>query len=204
MKTESLMRVSAFDLDQARRAGKKVCLIAYDLIADVQRRGRTPLGVLRNLADYGTILDTQFDLDSVGTLDDEPSNKIMLEVGFASVLDTRSLSRILSLDPSHIRVIEEDALAEVKAIPSVQVPAEVAPAPLRPEVAEPAAKAAQASQASQGDTTIRLNVGLLDSLMTLAGELVLSRNQLNDAIANKDDKGIGAGAHRLSMVTSEL
>jgi two-component system chemotaxis sensor kinase CheA len=209
MKTENLMRVSAFDLDQARRAGKKVCLIAYDLIADVQRRGRTPLGVLRNLADYGTILDTQFDLDSVGTLDDEPSNKIMLEVGYASVLDARSLGRVLSLDPSHIRVIEEDALAEVKASPSVlasaeAAPVEVAPAPLRPEVAEPAAKAAQASQTSQGDTTIRLNVGLLDSLMTLAGELVLSRNQLNDAIANKDDKGIGAGAHRLSMVTSEL
>ena len=32
------------------------------------------------------------------------------------------------------------------------------------------------------EATIRLNVSLLDSLMTLAGELVLSRNELNEAV----------------------
>lgn len=40
--------------------------------------------------------------------------------------------------------------------------------------------------------------------MTLAGELVLSRNQLNDAVQNHDQRGIRAGAHRISLVTSEL
>ncbi len=51
---------------------------------------------------------------------------------------------------------------------------------------------------------MRLNVVLLDSLMTLAGELVLGRNQLNEAVRNGDSQGIGAGAHRVSLVTSEL
>jgi two-component system chemotaxis sensor kinase CheA len=54
------------------------------------------------------------------------------------------------------------------------------------------------------ETTIRLNVSLLDSLMTLAGELVLSRNQLNESLARKDERGIRSGAQRVSLVTSEL
>jgi two-component system chemotaxis sensor kinase CheA len=202
-RTESTMRASAFDLDQARRAGKGIYRIEYDLIDDIQRRGRTPLEVFRSLADYGTVLDAHFDLELVGTLDAEPSKKLPLDVCCASELDASSLSRVLHLDPTRIRVIEETGLANTLRPPDVpEVPAPVSP--LRPEAAEPAAKAAPPPQFGQGDVTIRLNVGLLDSLMTLAGELVLSRNQLNDAIANKDEKGIGAGAHRLSMVTSEL
>jgi two-component system chemotaxis sensor kinase CheA len=49
-----------------------------------------------------------------------------------------------------------------------------------------------------------LNVALLDSLMTLAGELVLSRNQLNESLARRDERGIRSGAQRVSLVTSEL
>jgi two-component system chemotaxis sensor kinase CheA len=206
---KSTMRASAFDLDQTRRAGKGIYLIEYDLIDDIQRRGRTPLEVLRNLADYGTILDAHFDLGSVGTLDAEPSKKLPLNACYASQLDVSALSRVLHLDPTHIRLIQEaDTSNTAAAAPDVHVGAPVvqfAPPPPRPEVAAgPAVKANQPQQASHGDATIRLNVSLLDSLMTLAGELVLSRNQLNEAIANKDEKGIGAGAHRLSMATSEL
>jgi two-component system chemotaxis sensor kinase CheA len=54
------------------------------------------------------------------------------------------------------------------------------------------------------EATIRLNVELLDSLMTLAGELVLSRNQLSEAVSSDDNAGIRAAAHRLSLVTSEV
>ena len=54
------------------------------------------------------------------------------------------------------------------------------------------------------ETTIRLNVSLLDSLMTLAGELVLSRNQLNESLSRKNEQGIRSGAQRISLVTSEL
>ncbi|HEY2013378.1 MAG TPA: chemotaxis protein CheW, partial [Bryobacteraceae bacterium] len=49
-----------------------------------------------------------------------------------------------------------------------------------------------------------LNVTVLDSLMTLAGELVLSRNQLNESLSRQDERGIHSGAQRVSLVTSEL
>jgi two-component system chemotaxis sensor kinase CheA len=55
-----------------------------------------------------------------------------------------------------------------------------------------------------GDTTLRVNVALLELLMNLAGELVLGRNQLNDAIARSDLDAIRLGGQRVGAVTSEL
>ena len=79
--------------------------------------------------------------------------------------------------------------------------------PSFPESAETVSKSlpiAPGAQAVPMETTVRLNVALLDGLMTLAGELVLGRNQLNEAVRSGDKQGIGAGAHRISLVTSEL
>ena len=81
------IQVSAFDLSQARKGGKFIYLIEYDLIHDIQRRGKTPWEVFKSLIQCGTILETVFDLDSAGTLDDEPSNQLMLEVLYATVME---------------------------------------------------------------------------------------------------------------------
>ncbi|MBI5534142.1 MAG: chemotaxis protein CheW [Deltaproteobacteria bacterium] len=54
------------------------------------------------------------------------------------------------------------------------------------------------------ENTLRVNVALLESLMNLAGDLVLSRNQLSDAIARGDLDAIGTGSQRMSVVTSDL
>ena len=49
-----------------------------------------------------------------------------------------------------------------------------------------------------------MNVSLLDSLMNLAGELVLGRNQLMQATALNDFYTIQAAGQRLDLITSEL
>ena len=72
--------MSAFDLNQARKGGKCIYLIQYDLIHDIQRCGKTPWEVYKSLTQCGAILETVFDLDSAGTLEQEPSNQLMLEV----------------------------------------------------------------------------------------------------------------------------
>ena len=53
------------------------------------------------------------------------------------------------------------------------------------------------------DTTIRVDVGLLDKLMNLVGELVLARNQLlqDTAVLNS---AIAGTSQRLNLITSEL
>ncbi|MCK5199613.1 MAG: chemotaxis protein CheA, partial [Spirochaetales bacterium] len=47
-------------------------------------------------------------------------------------------------------------------------------------------------------------VKLLEQLMTLAGELVLGRNELEESISQGDMKAITSGGQRISQVTSEL
>ena len=73
-------------------------------------------------------------------------------------------------------------------------------------VCEPATekKAPVVTKAPEMDTNLRVNVGLLDSLMNLAGELVLGRNQLLQSIASKDMRAIQLGGQHLDLITSEL
>jgi len=61
-----------------------------------------------------------------------------------------------------------------------------------------------ASETSTGDANIRVSVGVLDKLMNLAGELVLSRNQLLQAVGMPNHVGLEATAARIDQVTSEL
>ncbi|HTS46529.1 MAG TPA: chemotaxis protein CheW [Bryobacteraceae bacterium] len=206
------IQVSAFDLSQVRKGGKRVYLIAFDLIHDIERRNKTPWEVFKRLIKCGTILETVFDLDSAGTLDDEPSNRLMLEVLYATVLEPDLLEALVEVPPERIRLIENDGAIRPLAEP-VGVTA-AAPRTVKPQVeatsppvttpAEDAPKAVTATPTPASEATIRLNVTLLDSLMTLAGELVLSRNQLNESLARQDDRGIRSGAQRVSLVTSEL
>jgi two-component system chemotaxis sensor kinase CheA len=57
---------------------------------------------------------------------------------------------------------------------------------------------------SKGETSIRVHVSLLDSLMNLAGELVLSRNQLLQTIASEDFRNAETVGQRIDLITSEL
>ena len=57
---------------------------------------------------------------------------------------------------------------------------------------------------TKAETSIRVNVSLLDSLMTLAGELVLSRNQLLQTIGTDDFRNAETVGQRIDLITSEL
>lgn len=54
------------------------------------------------------------------------------------------------------------------------------------------------------DQSIRVNIDLLDKLMVLAGELVLTRNELVRSADSKDENLIQASVQSVSMITSEL
>ncbi|MFZ0159440.1 MAG: chemotaxis protein CheA, partial [Kineosporiaceae bacterium] len=67
---------------------------------------------------------------------------------------------------------------------------------------------AQGAHRSVVDSSVRVDVELLDSLMRLVGELVLARNQLvsrlDDERDTAKDSALARSAQRLSLVTSEL
>jgi two-component system chemotaxis sensor kinase CheA len=52
--------------------------------------------------------------------------------------------------------------------------------------------------------TVRVNVGLLDKVMTLVGELVLARNQVLQFTNRMKDTGFLAASQRLNLITTEL
>jgi two-component system, chemotaxis family, sensor kinase CheA len=101
--------------------------------------------------------------------------------------------------------------------PQVEAPKAAAkPAPRPAEAPKPSpAKSASAEKSTAGgeanknqaraaDSFVRVNVAVLDRLMNLAGELVLSRNQLLLAVSNGVREGLDNIASRVDQVTSEL
>jgi two-component system chemotaxis sensor kinase CheA len=121
-----------------------------------------------------------------------------------------------------------DAILEGKPAPAAApVAAAAAPAPavIAPAASEPvpaedthhddhaeaaplaAAVKAETAQAVRQDATqqsIRVNVELLEDLMTTVSELVLTRNQLMQILRSQKDSDFGAPLQRLSQITSEL
>jgi two-component system, chemotaxis family, sensor kinase CheA len=249
---QTRLSVTVFDFDTARKIGRFVYLLEYDLIHDVQRRNKKPVEVVKELMRYGTILDTAFDLESAGTLEESPSDRLSLDVLYSTALGPELIGSVVELPPDRVwktarngscEPLPATALWTEPACPDDRGPAAdeppaanlvqivsaaAKPAPIEPEPVaaameecEPApeerlpcepverrvAKAGAADPATDGspaDATVRLNVALLDVLMNLAGELVLGRNQLNDAIARRDPAMIQAASQRISVVTSDV
>lgn len=54
------------------------------------------------------------------------------------------------------------------------------------------------------DSNIRVDVRQLDKLMTLVGELVLTRNQILQYTSNQEHTGLVGASQRLNLITSEL
>ena len=67
-----------------------------------------------------------------------------------------------------------------------------------------AAGVVESRNASVADASIRVDVGLLDKLMTLVGELVLARNQILQYSARHEDDGFLGAVQRLNLLTTEL
>ncbi len=87
-------------------------------------------------------------------------------------------------------------------------PANIAPAN---EVKTPAAEAAPAAADDHGankdsvaNQSIRVNVELLENLMTMVSELVLTRNQLLQILRSHKESEFASPLQRLNLITSEL
>lgn len=78
-----------------------------------------------------------------------------------------------------------------------------APAAATPAAAAPAA-GAEAVHGNAADSSIRVDVSLLDTLMNLVGELVLARNQILQVTNAYGESDLAAAAQRVNLITSEL
>jgi two-component system chemotaxis sensor kinase CheA len=76
--------------------------------------------------------------------------------------------------------------------------------PAPPALPPEAEGAAQKASGGVADSAIRVDVHLLDKLMNLVGELVLTRNQILQFSAQQEGGTLSAASQRLNLITSEL
>ncbi|MBL8177533.1 MAG: hybrid sensor histidine kinase/response regulator [Bryobacterales bacterium] len=96
-----------------------------------------------------------------------------------------------------------------EAPPAVQpvAIAAIESAPVAAAVSQPAGSPeaeSTSTKTSVADSTIRVDVMLLDKLMNLVGELVLARNQILQFSTNVEDAGFNATSQRLNLITTQL
>lgn len=118
----------------------------------------------------------------------------------------RLVSFNLADETPSLPVDEPEVNAQITA--PVDLPTEeLAPEPLPDPVPLPSTTSSKATKKQakvEHETSLRVHVSLLDQLMTLAGELVLSRNQLLQSITSSDHRGSEIAGQRIDLITSEL
>ena len=99
-------------------------------------------------------------------------------------------------------VPEPAATAPMPTASAPQPPAEPISPP--PERASPAPVAPSNGAPTIAESSIRVDVPLLDKLMNLVGELVLARNQILEYSTLQENVPLLAASQRLNLITSEL
>lgn len=221
---EVALSVDRTELEQTRKGGKTVYLLELDEERDVRGKGKTLAGIRDSLDSTGTILAASVDLSAPLS----PGQNFYLL--FVSIIEDDILPALLDLRAEAVLTIPAPSAAPAAPAPSIVPEAAVAPpavsmpdessAPVAemaaPPVPEPAAVRpapaarteddARAKSTRSGSQTesLRVHVSLLEDLMNLAGELVLSRNQLMQAISSNAPHQIEVAGQRIDLVTSEL
>ncbi len=157
-------------------------------LAECQRHGRTPLAVLRRVQEVGAILDGCLDIPDADLEAGLPSGPLTYRAVVSAALPLEEFA--CGLELPGVRVVPLEAPPAPPA--PVAVPREAPPAP-PPETVP----------GTERRDTLRIPVGLVDRLMTLAGELVLVRNQSVRAIDPRD-AALRPIVQRLDAVTAEL
>ena len=85
-----------------------------------------------------------------------------------------------------------------------ETPGPVAVEPAQDAAADEGGNQPPRAGTSVADSTIRVDVVLLDKLMNLVGELVLTRNQILQFNAQQEDATLNVTSQRLNLITTEL
>jgi two-component system, chemotaxis family, sensor kinase CheA len=95
-------------------------------------------------------------------------------------------------------------IVEIEPEPEEEPAAPVAEAPAPAPIPPPAAPEPPQGEPVATNQTIRVTVDVLEDLMTLVSELVLTRNQLLQLARTQDNTGFAVPLQRLSHITSDL
>jgi two-component system chemotaxis sensor kinase CheA len=202
---------------------------------EIQSQGQSFLQFFGEMRSIGGFLDTILELPEGTTLANASTSQPSARVFFQTPLEPFILAGALGIDGSAIAEIPAQCLkdwvkanpqgickpaeSQTPAAPISQAPLEMVPSPKtsvavsksvvesKPEVTKIDPKPVS-GQRRKAEETIRINVGLLDTLMNLAGEMVLGRNKLLRLAvgggATGDQVELQSIVQDISSVTSSL
>jgi two-component system chemotaxis sensor kinase CheA len=198
--------------------------LQLDFATDVEDRGLALPEFFREIAARGVLLDCRVDHEKCGPLDHARGRHLDAQLILSTkepvdlsappfLLDPKKIRLVSSPESSYVapQGVDRDLTATTMAMPAVaEHPVFHEPAPSPPTLTTAAVppppkekeKDKESGPAVEG--TLRVSVELLESLMNLAGELVLSRNQLRSVLNQAACKGVQASFQRINLVTSEL
>lgn len=137
----------------------------------------------------------------------EPERPLTIEeaISLSQALETVAVPTSAAPSPT-INVAPESPRSDAATMQAGPAPvsnsAPAAPSPTA--AAAPFADAGESRNPAISDSTIRVDVGLLDKLMNLVGELVLARNQVLQFSSQCTDGAFLATSQRLNLLTTEL
>jgi len=105
----AIFHLSEFELNATMKGGNNLFILEYDLIADIEQQGKTPLAVIRELQQTGQLVDSKVDIASVGDLTaDIETMRIPFFALFATIMEIDLLSGFLGLDSSKIHAVNRE------------------------------------------------------------------------------------------------
>lgn len=135
--------------------------------------------------------------EQASSVESEPAEATVLELDPAPTGPAPSSERDSALD-AEMRLMEE---LQEQLMAQLVTPTPIkAPTP----TSVPEDEALENEVARGGSTHVRVKVELLDKLMNLVGELVLSRNQMLQLAPKLDNALLTSASQRINLVTSEL
>ena len=223
------MSVSLGDLEHIRemtREGKSVYLLEIPLTHNEKEEEQPGAGVLEEAHSYGTLLAHKFDAKQTpGALTmlfacilDSEDVANLFEIDLNNVYEVSENGKVL-LPENPLQnqrmdqnVEKTEPVMNDPAPPPSPDPGKNTSPPLSTETSNAYTEKPEIDpkpvpfelHASSPENSLRVNVALLDSLMTLAGELVLGRNQLLQSLSRKDLDTSEAVGKRIDHITSEL
>ncbi len=203
-----LLKVERSLLEAVFKKGSFLYILHYNLLSDTETEAAYHARIMEELNETGDVLAAEIEGDVSAEMIEKNDRRLI--VVFAAILEHELMGDFFDITPDLIQPITPDDL-EQPGLPTAgalrqQEPAEAGPvpAPPAPTAAPPLKTKEPPAKTEQKPDNLRVNVKLLDNLMTLAGELVLTRNQLLQATSSRKIKGIDNISQRLNLVTSEL
>jgi two-component system chemotaxis sensor kinase CheA len=207
-------KTPAETIDQVTDSG-----MIIDLLVDFDKVGTLDDEEITNILPMYILFASSVESDLIGQLLDLPERKITVLVqdndqllGKTTLYESGGQHVTPSPDNAELEGASPDSAAQEDQVRAPEDATEKVHVDKRkPQAGKEIVASQGKEEIAKGDRTagnqtesLRVNVQVLDQLMNQAGELVLARNQLLQAVKTNDRESLQAAGQRIDLVTSEL